>query len=309
MSKQLHATPEEATRAVEAGQTFGEAAAFIRGDPVKEQQPVLKRASAERWAFSGASTNGLWRRSLVAHPVHALLLSLLIAPVLAVRAGSDNETDEYQFNVNPYHPLTDRMDLFSNLGYYQSSDYAKYRFGLPGAIWHAETWLQLWGGLDSYYTDNHQSDDQLELRPFAGVKLFLPNEAKLQLYNFTRFEYRNFENVETGDWNGYGRIRSRFGLQVPLASRAAAWKPKSFYAMADVEPFYRFDKSEWDPVRVRGGVGIILNDRVRAELIYTAQFSRSSPGSPLEYSEGMIELNLKIALRRGILERLLNPGN
>lgn len=251
----------------------------------------------------------LWRTTGGAFAAWLGLVTALIGSPFSASAGSGQEDNEYQFNVNPYHPLTGRLDMFGNLGYYESSGYTKYRFSLPGAILHVEPWLQLWGGLDNYYTDNNNAADQLELRPFGGVKLFVPNRVKIQLYNFTRYEYRNFENLGTHDWSGYSRIRSRFGAEVPLAARDQAWQPKSFYSLADVEPFYRFDKNEWDPVRVRGGLGYILNDRVRVELIYTAQFTRATPGSSLDFSENIIQLNIKVAMQKGLLDRLLNPGD
>ncbi|HTL72121.1 MAG TPA: DUF2490 domain-containing protein [bacterium] len=238
-----------------------------------------------------------------------IALGILVAPAIFVSAEDNHVSDVYQFNINPYHPVADRLDMFGNLGCYQNSDYSEYRFGWPGLIYHVESWLQLWGGLDAYYTDNDHSPDQLELRPFAGAKIFVPNQAKLLLYNFTRYEYRAFENEESGTWSNYSRIRSRFGAEIPLTSRTSAWTEKTFYALADVEPFYRFDKNEWDPVQLRGGLGYIVNKRIRLELIYTGQFTRSSADRSFQHSENLIELNLKLALHEGILARVFNPGD
>jgi hypothetical protein len=62
-------------------------------------------------------------------------------------------------------------------------------------------------------------------------------------------------------------------------------------------------------LRVRGGLGYVVNDRIRAEIIYTEQFARSSPGNSLDFEDNIIELNIKIALRLGLLKHLLNPGD
>ena len=236
------------------------------------------------------------------------LLGILNVPMFLAHAADNHVSDVYQLNLNPNHPIADRLDMFGNFGYYENSNYSQYRFGWPGLIYHVEPWLQLWGGLDAYYTDNDHAADQLELRPFAGVKFFVPNKAKIILFNYTRYEHRSFENLTTHDWTGYERIRSRFGAEVPLTSRAGAWEPKTFYALADVEPFYRFDKNEWDPVQVRGGIGYILNERMRLELIYTGQFTRLATDSSLEHSANTIELNLRIAFSKDVLERVFNPG-
>ena len=242
-------------------------------------------------------------------PWSSFLLVLLAGLAVCPPISRGADSDLYQLNVNPYHPITDQLSMFGNFGCAENSDSMKYRFGWPGLIYRVEPWLQLWGGLDSYYTANDNSADTLELRPFAGMKFFYHNQAKILLYNFTRYEYRAVENVDTHDWSNYSRIRSRFGLEAPLTSRARAWEAKTFYLLTDVEPFYRFDTDEWDPVRLRGGLGYILNDRVRIEFIYTAEFTRSSPGSSLAYADNAFELNFKIALSKGVLGQLFNPGD
>jgi hypothetical protein len=275
---------------------------FRWNERMKFRPQGLQDASANR-ALKSAGARGPYTLTIL------LLMLAAIAPALSVRGDNEENNDEYQLNLNPHHPLTDQIDVFGNFAFYNNpDDYSKYRFGWPGLIYGPATWLQLWGGLDSYYTDNVGSADALELRPFAGVKLFVPNQAKVFLYNFTRYEYRAIQDLDTHDWNNYSRIRSRFGVEVPLTTRAKAWEPKTFYGFTDVEPFYRFDKNEWDPLRIRGGIGYVVNDRIRAEIIYTAQFTRSSSGNSLEYTDNILQLNIKIALRRGLLTRLFNPG-
>jgi hypothetical protein len=150
---------------------------------------------------------------------------------------------------------------------------------------------------------------KLELRPYAGVKLFLSNKFNWNIYNDTRYEFRDMQNFATRDWSGYSRIRSQFGVEVPLTSRERAWHPKTWYGRADVEPFYRFDKNTFDPLRTEVALGHILSNRVRLELVYAAQFSRSPGSSSLEFTENIISLNFKIRLLEGLLHSLLNPGH
>lgn len=235
-----------------------------------------------------------------------LWLTLALLPQIA--QATDDENGEYQLNFNLHAKATDDLSTFGNFGYfYDPHAYSKYRFGWPGLIYRVNSWLQFPEGLDAYYTDNFGSANTLELRPFAGIKLFVPNKTKVTFYNYTRYEYRNFYNFGSDQWSGYSRIRSRFGIECPLASRDCAWHPKTFFVLTDVEPFYRFDVDEWEPLRVRGGLGYVMNDRVRAELIYTAEFDRTSPGSSLSYNHSAVRLNISIALNKGLLGRLLNP--
>ncbi len=48
-----------------------------------------------------------------------------------------------------------------------------------GLTYSVTKWLQISAGLRGYYTDNKVNADKLELRPFAGVKLYLPNGNKI----------------------------------------------------------------------------------------------------------------------------------
>jgi len=104
------------------------------------------------------------------------------------------------------------------------------------------------------------------------------------------------------EWDG-----RRFGVEFPLASRAKAWQPKSWYVLADVEPIYRFDKDRVDPLRVGGGIGYIVSSRLRVEFIYHALFTGPSGSSGLEYTDNVLRLNVKIDLGKGILHRIFEP--
>jgi len=92
-------------------------------------------------------------------------------------------------------------------------------------------------------------------------------------------------------------------------SREKAWEPATWYGRADLEPFFRFDKHTIDPLRAEVALGHILHDRVRLELVYTAQFARPSGSSSLEFTENMISLNVKVGLQEGLLRNVLNPNH
>jgi hypothetical protein len=144
------------------------------------------------------------------------------------------------------------------------------------------------------YFDN--PDDHSRTYFFSYPNLTYKLNPEIQLWGGLREIYT--ENENSAD---------KFELR-PLASVEKAWQPKTWYALADVEPFFRFDKDRLDPLRVRGGVGYVLNDRIRVEFIYTASFTRPSGSSSLEYTENAFRLNIRIALQRGLLDPLLNPN-
>jgi hypothetical protein len=261
-------------------------------------------AGSERFARAGAVCAP--RRA----PVTVAVLFLFdgLAPPFSLEADDDT-SDEYRVSLSPHHPIKGDLSGFAHLEYRLNpeKDYQAYDLLWPGVTYSAMSWLQFSGGLVTRYTDHEQSADTLELRPFAGVKFFLPNQANWHIYNYTRYEFRDVQNRNTHDWTGTHRVRSRFGVEFPLTSRENAWKPKTWYGLADVEPIYRFDTDEIDPLRLRGGIGHVLNDRVRVELIYYAAFTRPNDGS-LQHTDNILRLNIKIGLTRGILQHIQNSA-
>jgi hypothetical protein len=235
------------------------------------------------------------------------LLVALVAPALSARAD-DDLANEYRLTLSTHHPIKGDFTGFGEFEYHNNPerDYQAYEVLWPGLTYSVNHWLQLSGGLTTRYTDNEQSADKLELRPFGGVKLFVPNKIEWTIYNYTRYEFRDTEDLDTHEWTAYSRLRSRFGVEFPLTSREKAWHPKTWYGLVDVEPIYRFDHDKIDPLYVRGGLGYVLNDRVRLEFVYFAEFTQSSRGS-LEYANNIFQLNIKIGLAEGLLRRLHNP--
>ncbi|MHC1777989.1 MAG: DUF2490 domain-containing protein [Lentimicrobium sp.] len=239
-----------------------------------------------------------------------LLFILMTVRPLGLRAQEDIG-NEYRITLFPSHKVTETIGGFGYLGYVWNPEkkYQTYYLGWPCATYTPNSWLQVWGGLIGAYTDNENKADNLELRPFAGVKLFLPNELKWNIYNFTRYEYRANQNRDTKEWNNYSRIRVRFGVEIPLCSRAKAWKPGSFYGLADIEPYYRFDNNEVDPLRIRGGIGYIMKSApLRIEFIYHAQYTPPAEENSLKYTDNIFRLNIKLGLHSGILGSVFNPG-
>ena len=249
------------------------------------------------------------------HTLHVIrrgfLAALCLFLVVSLRAQDDDQRDgEYRLTLFPYHRVSDQLTGFGYLGYVNNPDkeYQTYYLGYGGTYAITKS-FQFSAGLISTYTDNALSADKFELRPFAGIKLFLPNEMKWNIYNYTRYEYRNIEDLSTHDWNTIHRLRSRFGVEIPLTSREHAWQPKTWYALTDVEPFFRFDRDVVDPLRIRGGIGYVVSQHLSVEFIYHAQFTRPAGSSGLEFTDNIFRLNFKIGLNKGILGRILQPDS
>ena len=249
-------------------------------------------------------------------PLRALLAVLMVAQAAFAQDLEDEpdytepRTGEYRVTLFPFHKLTDSLTGFGYLGYVTNpeEDYETGYLGY-GMSYNSTKYVQWWGGLIGTYTDNDFASDRLELRPFLGLKLFLPNDKKWNIYNYARWEYRNIQDQDTNDWSRYSRFRNRVGIEIPFASIDQAWQPKTWYGLADAEVMYRTDRDTIDPARLRAGFAYIFNDRVRAEFIYHIQWTRPYTGSDLEFTENIFRLNIKVALNRGILRHVFDGGD
>ena len=89
--------------------------------------------------------------------------------------------NEYRLTLSQHHAIKGYLTGFSQLEYRANpaQDYRAYQVLWPGLTYSVRAWLQLSGGLLTRYTDNGQSADTLELRPFAGVQFPVRNPEQV----------------------------------------------------------------------------------------------------------------------------------
>ena len=244
-----------------------------------------------------------------------LLLALcslsLIAPLMG--QSSNDVTNEWRITAFPHYPIKGNLSGFGYLGWVKNpgSAYTLWYAGAPGFIYNVKPWFQAWAGLINVYTNNYTNEngkqDTMELRPFIGGKFFVPNKKRWNIYNFTRLDFRQTYHHDTHEWTNIERLRSRFGIEAPLTSLEKSWKVNTFYGIANVEPLYRFDKDDVDPMRAQVGLGYIANPRIRIELLYYANWGRVAPSNDLAFTQNIIRLNIKVGVKHAILSRVWNP--
>lgn len=226
------------------------------------------------------------------------LLAILTLSASAAAQTNDDITNEYRVTLVTSRPVSEKAIWFVYLGGVNAPDkgVSTLYYSPPGIIYKPKPWMELWAGLFGLYNNNKNTTNSWELRPLAGVKFYIPNDAQLNLFNFTRYEFRFInQNHYT---QSIPRLRNRVGAEIPL-SREKAWTPKTFYVFTDIEPIWRLDDKFLQLLRVRGGIGYILNKTWRAEFIYHAEFS-GAKGGPKNYTGNIWRLNLKLNLpRRG----------
>jgi hypothetical protein len=186
------------------------------------------------------------------------------------------------------------------VGWVVKSDSHYYAYYLGKGVYYNPTpWLQLWGGLITVYQDRtDENSNTLELRPFGGVKFMGENSRRWRYYNWSRYEYRATETLDTDAWTTVHRVRNQTRLELPLVPAERAWTPRSWYLLADVEPIFRSDTDELDPLRLRVGIGYIAMRRLLVEIQYYAQYTHQDTG--LAWTDNIFRLNFKIVTKAGI---------
>ena len=226
---------------------------------------------------------------------------LVLVALGAARSHAQDVTNDGRVEATFAHPLV--FDHFSGAPYFwfddQTGDVKSYRVAFPNIIYHATPWLQGWGGFIVTWTNNPTSGDTRELRPYVGVKLFVPNSVHLHLFEWTRVEWRRITNTSKDTITREWRLRTRPGVEFPLSTRA--WQPGTFYGLANGELFV--EHGFINEVRFMSGAGYIRNDRVRIEANYVFELSRSAPSDALAYSDNSFRLDFKFSFREGLLHK------
>ncbi len=223
----------------------------------------------------------------------------------ATSARAQDVTNDGRIGVVFAHPTI--FDKFSGAPYVWFDDLTghltSYRVAVPNIIYQAKPWLQGWGGLLVTWKNNEASGDTRELRPYIGVKVFVPNSAHIHLYEFTRLEWRRITNTDNNTITREWRLRTAPGVEFPLSARA--WEPGTFYGLANAEMFVQ--NSFVDAVRFTSGAGYIRNDRLRIEFSYVLELSRKASSDALAYSDNSFRLDLKYSFRQGLLRKQEGP--
>jgi hypothetical protein len=241
------------------------------------------------------------------HSLRAAVCALALALVAlgARSAHAQDVTDDGRAEVTFAHPTF--LDKFSGAPYIwfddETGDVKSYRVAFPNIIYHARPWLQGWGGLLVTWTDDEASGNTRELRPYAGVKIFVPNSAHIRIYDWTRLEWRRTTNTDKDTITRVWRLRTRPGVEFPLGARP--WQPGTFYGLFNGELFV--EHSFVDGVRFMSGAGYIKSDRARFEFNYVLELSRKSSTDTLVYSDNSFRLDVKLSFREGLLHKQEGP--
>jgi len=215
----------------------------------------------------------------------------------AHNARAQEVADDGRIGVIFAHPIAGNLSGAPYVWFDDQTGGVKtYRVSFPDVDYRARRWLHGVGGFLVNWTDGQASGNSRELRPYVGVKIFVPNSARVHLYDLTRFEWRRITNTSRDTTIREVRFRTRPGVEFPLSTRA--WQPATFYGLANGELFV--EHSFVDALRFASGAGYIKSDRVRIELQYVLELSRKVSTEALAYSGNSFRLDFKFSFKHGL---------
>jgi hypothetical protein len=215
--------------------------------------------------------------------------------------SSPPAADGYRAELTLAHPIAGGFAAAPYVSVEDKTSSTAFRVAFPVATYRATSWLEGWGGISVTWTDAEAPGSSTrELRPYGGVKIYVPNAAHVRLYGLSLLEWRRITNTDSDVLTSRMRFRTRPSVEFPLTSRP--WQPRTFYGLANIEAFV--EHSFVDALRFASGAGYIAKDRMRIEFQYVAKLTRNSPDTALLYSASSLRLNVKLSFSEGLLRRL-----
>ncbi len=161
------------------------------------------------------------------------------------------------------------------------------------------------------YTEQTESYNTLELRPMLGTRIYFTPNQRIQTRLLLRLEQRNFQNLETKEWDNVIRPRVRAEVVVPI-NQKSYFENNLWYAIADAE--WIFVKTDVDErfanrFRLRAGLGYRLNYSFRFELLYMNQQSKNGIDEDFSSIDNIIRIRLKHYLRKSKPSKTAGVGN
>jgi len=225
---------------------------------------------------------------------------LLVIAILSTLAAAQNTDiwNEYRFTITSAMPINKKWILWQYTMVLTSPDKSvtTYAVSPPGIIYRPKNWIELWAGMMPSWNNNYHKTNSWEIRPLGAVKVYVPNDKKLNIYNFARYEYK-FVNQDHHTTH-IPRFRDRSGIEIPLATGDMRWAPKTFYTAVDVEPIWRVDDKYLEKFRIRSTWGYILKRRLSLEFIYHAEWA-GAKGEPKKFAGNIWRFNFKFLFPRG----------
>jgi hypothetical protein len=205
---------------------------------------------------------------------------------------------------NPHFILDNKLHLYGDIGARTIIPNYWYRIVLRPAVRYDlisfnerteryRTW-QLHGGIGLFYTYNLKATNILEIRPFQGLRVRIPNWNKFQLSHYLRLEER-FEFGFQGKGSEFSmRFRYMIGTDLFLPGK---YLVQGLYIPIYAEFFFNMTRGAQfnDVMRLTPGIGYRPNQNLRFQL--DISYHRRRPSSDIKFRTNDIVARFRVYQR------------
>lgn len=162
--------------------------------------------------------------------------------------------------------------------------------------------VDLMGALLVSNTFQNQSLETLEIRPMVGARFHFTPNRRILTRLLVRFEQRNFQNQETGEWSESNRSRLRAEFLIPFNKPTMFSGDHLWYGLLDGEAFWVMNQDVEERfanrLRIRTGIGYRISYSFRVEFVYTLQKSRNTLEDSFSTTDHIFRVRVKHFLRK-----------
>ena len=132
------------------------------------------------------------------------LLSIYFILYANTATAQEKINSEFRLTLVPTIPINKKVFFTTYLGYVNNTGIKTSSFyvGAPGIVtYKINPVVEVMSGAFLIMNNSKEGDDFKEFRPFAGLKLKLPNAGNLHIFNWTRYKFRSFTYADNKSLN------------------------------------------------------------------------------------------------------------
>jgi hypothetical protein len=217
---------------------------------------------------------------------------LLVLGFSAYAQSNEGTTEQLWLDFIPHFKTSERFEYYgdASLRVIFEENRIFTLIARPSFRYHINSIVELQGGIGFFFTIIDDFANQLELRPWQGVRVHWPTFGRIGIKHSFKLEERLLWGTETWDFDLTLRFRYKLGGRIPFN------EARSFYLSLFGEAFANVGGKN-DALlrnRMRGyfGIGYKRNDTWTVELEYILQRSRSNGVEDFHISDNIFRLKV-----------------
>jgi len=226
------------------------------------------------------------------HRIFCIHVFLLFLGFSTYAQSNEGTTGQIWIDFIPHFKVNERLEYYGDAGFRMILEEPKAYtlIARPSVRYHLNSIVELQGGIGSFFTIIDNYTNQLELRPWQGVRIHWPTFGRIGIKHSFKMEERLLWETETWDFDPALRFRYKLGGRIPFN------EARCFYLSAFGEAFVNVGGESVTLLRnrMRGyfGVGHKRSDAWTVELEFIIQRSRSNTVEDFTVSDGIFRLKI-----------------